>query len=81
MPSVLELAARNLMDTIPQEHRDTPEYIALAHAVNRQAAIDQLRSLCNATIKQINTGQGVNTPGFRTINALLRAGDKVFAET
>lgn len=40
----------------------------------------ELRRLCNETIAMVNRGRGVETPGFQTINALLKACDKVFAE-
>ena len=38
-----------------------------------------LRAACNDEIRKINTGAGVNTPGFRSINRLLKACDAVFA--
>lgn len=43
-----------------------------------QAEIQKLRDQCNATIKLINLGRGVNTPGFHTINNLLKQCDNVF---
>ena len=38
-----------------------------------------LRSECNLQIKTINEGAGVNTPGFKQINTLLKKCDAVFA--
>ncbi len=43
------------------------------------AAIVSLRVACNAAIKEINEGNGTETPGFATINRLLKRCDAVFA--
>lgn len=43
------------------------------------AAIRRLRAICNEKIDKINQGRGVKTEGFRDINDLLKACDRVFA--
>lgn len=43
-------------------------------------AIQDLRRTCNEMIRKINHGKGVNTAGFRDINALLKKCDAVFAQ-
>ena len=43
------------------------------------SAIFRLRAECNRTIKKINMGLGVRTPGFHDINQLLRMCDVLFA--
>lgn len=47
--------------------------------VTQRVAISFLREECNKQIKAINTGEGTQTPGFQSINRLLKACDAVFA--
>lgn len=47
--------------------------------MDKDEAIASLREICNEKIRKINEGRGVDTPGFRDINDLLKACDRVFA--
>lgn len=52
---------------------------ALSAMTNASPAILNLRTECNRLMQKINTGAGIETPGFSDINGLLRKCDAVFA--
>ncbi len=53
---------------------------ALSAMTSASPAILDLHTECNRLIQKINTGAGIDTPGFSDINGLQRKCDAVFAE-